>query len=529
MRLSITVLALVLLAATPKAFTTQMAAHIDAAARGALTRQHVAAISLAIVENGRIVYARGYGLRDVSHGEKADANTVYPIGSNTKQFTAAAVLLLQQQGRLRIGDRLAKYVPDASHAAEVTLEELLAQTSGLPDYTQTQTYSEQFSKHVTPQDVLSTLRGLPLAFKPGTDWQYSNTNYLLLAMVIFKASGESYRSFVRKHFFAALHLTTAAFDRRNVTYPDQARGYTSFATGALTGPRHEAYSWFVGASDIMMSARDLARWDIALTSGKAVSRSSFAAMSTSKLLTNGKPTSYGYGLGAGKTFLGHSLVGHLGGLAGFVSEDLMIPSDRVSVVLLGNGDNFNPVPIAHDVVATLYGQTLPHQRANVLPETTAEAAQARRWLRRALSGGIEPAQETPDFIAAMAPTPSLEQSMLRDLRALGARLGHPGAMQLISREGPPGVHAFAYLVTFSRDVVKVRLCALGGREARLSERFSLLRLLSRDRKLAREEAIDVGADRFGEKFVDSGKGLPDLQRMPFGSLQIHRGFGKLET
>ena len=433
--------------------TPQMTLHIDSAVSAALTRQHVAAVSLAIVENGEVVYAKGYGVRDIDSGARADEQTIYPIGSNTKQFTAAAILLLQERGRLNIEDPVAKYVPDAPHGNEITVAQLLGQVSGLPDYTQTPEFGKYSSKEVTPNEMLATVRDAPLAFKPGTNWQYSNTNYLLLSMIVVAASGQPYQTFMLDNILRPLNLSTATFDTNTTTFPDEARGYTAFAMGALHGAPRTDYSWFQGAGDLMMSAVDLAKWDIALDSGSVVSPTSFNRMSTPKTLPDGTSTGYGYGLGAGNQFLGHQIVGHLGGFSGFISEDLTVPSDRVAVVLLSNSDTFNPVPIAHDILATIYGQPLPHKPAKKLAETNAEVSQAHVWLQRALAGEIGKTNAAPDFMAWMMPTTAAEASVNADLRKLGNRLGAPQAFRLVSREGPPGVHAFDYQVRFANDLI----------------------------------------------------------------------------
>jgi CubicO group peptidase (beta-lactamase class C family) len=216
---------------------------------------------------------------------------------------------LQERGRLNIHDPLAKYLPNAPHANEITMQELLEQVSGLANYTDTPTYGTDFSKEVTPEQILATIKNAPLAFKPGTAWQYSNTNYLLLSLVIAKVSGESYQHFIINNLLKPANLTTADFDSYSRTYPDEAHGYTSFAMGPLHDADHDAYSWFQGAGDLMMSATDLARWDIALDSGKVISAASFEEMSTPKTLSDGKSTGYGYGLSAGNSYLGHALVG----------------------------------------------------------------------------------------------------------------------------------------------------------------------------------------------------------------------------
>jgi CubicO group peptidase (beta-lactamase class C family) len=437
----------------PSALTPQMKSHVDATMNAALIRQGVPGASLAIALNGRVVYARGYGVQDLSSKTEASIQTIYPIGSNTKQFTAAAILLLQQRGQLALDDPLSKYVPEAPHANDITLAQLLGQVSGLLDYTQTPEFGKNSSRSTTPRAMLATIRDLPLSFKPGTSWQYSNTNYLLLSMVIAKASGEPYQTFVRNEILESANLHTAAFESNSQTAPHEALGYSSFAMGTAHEAAPTDYSWFQGTGDLMMSAADLAQWDIALDSGAVISPESFEKMSTPKTLPDGTSTGYGYGLGAGNSFIGHAIVGHLGGFSGFISEDITIPSDHVAVVLLSNSDTFNPVPIAHDIIAAIYAQPLPHSPSKALPHSEIEEQQARAWLERALGGRINATNADPDFMSWIMPSAAAQASVTADLRALGDRLGAPISFQLVSRDSPPGVQSFEYHVTFPRDVV----------------------------------------------------------------------------
>jgi D-alanyl-D-alanine carboxypeptidase len=433
--------------------TPRMRSHIDAAVTSALARQRVPAASLAIVINGQVAYAKGYGARNLSSGSNATVDTIYPIGSNTKQFTAAAILLLQEKGKLSIQDLVSKYVPSAPHGSDITIAQLLEHVSGLPDYTQTPEFAKNSADSVTPDEILATIRGMPLAFKPGTSWQYSNTNYFLLSLVTAKTSGESYQTFIHENLLAPLNLSSAVFGSTSQMLAQEARGYSSFAMGDFHDAPSTDYTWFQGAGDLVMSATDLARWDAALDSGKVISSESFHAMSTPKTLPDGTSADYGFGLSAGNSFLGHAIVGHLGGFAGFVSEDITIPADRVAVVLLSNSDSFNPVPVVHDIIATIYNQPLPHHQPRALLQSDIESAEAREWLQYALTGAIDSKNAAPDFMAWLMPTPTAQKSVTADLKALGHRLGRPESFQLVSREGPPGVKAFEYHVTFADEVV----------------------------------------------------------------------------
>lgn len=454
MRVPLFLLTLTLLGASaPHPITANTAATIDALARRTLANQDVPGMSIAIAERGAIVYAKGFGLRDVDDALPADANTAYPIGSNTKQFVAAAILLLQHDGKLDIRDRLSKYVPTAPHAGEITIEELLAQTSGLPDYTQTPAYEKSFRNPTDPAGILRTIAKMPLDFPPGSNWEYSNTNYVALSMVIAKASGTPYRTFLAKRVLQPVGLK-ARFYSHNSVRADTARGYTEFALGTPTHAPYEDTSWFPGTGDLAMSAVDLARWDIALASGTVIPAQAFSAMSTSKRLPDGKPTFYGFGLGAGHTFLGHAMVGHLGRVSGFISLDMLFPQDGLALIILGNGDNFAPAPLAHQIAALLYGKPVPYRAQPALTQTRAEVSNARAWLARALSGRITLAQTTQGFEQTFMPTPAQMSARLADLRALGRRVGPPLQMELISRDGPPGEQAYAYRVTFAHATLE---------------------------------------------------------------------------
>ena len=204
-----------------------MRQQIDAIAQNALTQQNVPGVSVTVSEGGQIVYARGFGLGSVDNTIGAGASTTFRIGSITKQFTAASIMLLQQQGKLNVDDKLSKYLPWAPHASEVTLRQLLTHTSGIPGYTELESFDAASKLPVTPVGIVQTIASKPLAFAPGTNWEYSNTNFVLLGLVIQKITGESYTDFVMRHLVQPLHLSSMSYWDPLVVHRDAAIGYST--------------------------------------------------------------------------------------------------------------------------------------------------------------------------------------------------------------------------------------------------------------------------------------------------------------
>jgi len=186
---------------------------------------HAVGIAVAVMQRGSLVYAHGFGLRDRHSRMPVDVNTRFEIGSDTKQFTAAAILQLKEQGRLTLDDRLAKYVPEFPHAKELTLQELLYQTTGLFDYVNTNHMVQITQSYAGSFEKIERMTTGPLHFTPGSHWEYSNTNYIALGRVIEVVSGESYDSYIRRHLFAPVGMNASATIDYEQHIADMATGY----------------------------------------------------------------------------------------------------------------------------------------------------------------------------------------------------------------------------------------------------------------------------------------------------------------
>lgn len=293
-------------------------------------------VSVAIVHDGRIVYERGFGVRKVN-GPPVDVNTRFEIGSLTKQFTAAAILQLKEQGRLKLGDRLSKYVPGFPHASEITLLQLLHQTTGLPDFVETNHFVA--ISHTTPGSFVKIERMAcgPLHFTPGSKWEYSNTNYIALGRVIEVVSGEPYAGYVARHLFAPAGMTHSATVAQAAGTPDMATGYWRglHMKGPLVVAPAAVWPWFWSAGGLISTAGDIARWDIALQSGKIITPQDFTLMTTPVRLSNGTIGDYGFHWWTDPLH-GHRLFSGLGDTYGSSSANDIFPDAHLGVVVLEN-------------------------------------------------------------------------------------------------------------------------------------------------------------------------------------------------
>jgi len=313
-------------------------ARIDAAAQAALKKSGVPSVSIALVLDGKLAYARAYGAASLSPRRAATPATRYAIGSISKQFTAAALLMLQEQGKLSLDDKVSKYFPDLTRAGEITLRELLSHTSGYEDYAPQDYLIPDWTKPVTPLQILDEWAKKPLNFDPGTRWQYSNTNYVLAASIFEKAAGGPLVPFLREAIFNPLGMASAGPWRP--ASPDDATAYTRYALGPPRPIAREADDWYFGAGELAMTPSDLARWDIAFLQKKILSAASYDQFTHEVRLANGGATRYALGLELRQDG-GVPSIEHSGEVSGFLADNTVMPSRNAAVVVLSNQDCVN--------------------------------------------------------------------------------------------------------------------------------------------------------------------------------------------
>jgi CubicO group peptidase (beta-lactamase class C family) len=294
-------------------------------------------LSLAVARGSHLLVAKSYGLADVENDVSATSETVYRIGSITKQFTAAAILRLVEERRMGLDDDITLYVPQFhAHGHHVTIRQLLNHTSGLRSFTEVPTFATKERLDLTDDQLLSVFQDEPSDFEPGTNFLYNNTGYYLLAMAIERVTGRSYGAYMHDVMFGPLDLqTTSVCDDVQLTR-HRAQGYT-LAGDQLQNASFISLAPPKGGGNICSTASDLVKWTQALAGESFISRNSYALMTSTGTLSDGRRIGYGFGLFL-STLDGHKEIFHGGGIEGFTGFVGFYPDADVTVVVLANLD-----------------------------------------------------------------------------------------------------------------------------------------------------------------------------------------------
>jgi CubicO group peptidase (beta-lactamase class C family) len=374
-------------AAAVQAVASTSAQTLERAIVQELSRRGGVGATVAVVENGRPIVAKAFGRRSVESPDPAGADTLFGIGSVTKQFTAAAALLLAEQGKLSVDDKVAKYYPGLTRASDITLLDLMNHVSGYPDYYPLDFVDRRMMKSIAPDELIRQYAGTPLDFEPGTRWSYSNTGFVLLGRILEKASGQSLGSFLSAKIFQPLGMTHTIYEPK----PDDRRvapGYTSFALTKLARATREGDGWVGAAGAIYSTAADIARWDVALMDGRVLKPASWDLMTRPRLLANGKSSSYGCGLSVA-TRNGLTVFTHGGAVSGFIARNTFVPQTRSAVVVMINDEDG---PLANAIVERALTAVLPARAANV-PVTTGPSAAGEERGQVPRVAGPEPGEK----------------------------------------------------------------------------------------------------------------------------------------
>jgi D-alanyl-D-alanine carboxypeptidase len=344
----ISICAVMSLVATAESVSAQAVNNIDPAvrdrvdriARQVLQQTGVPSASIAIVQHGKLVYTNAYGNAHLQPPVAATPQMRYAIGSVSKQFTAAGILLLQEQGKLSIDDPVGKYIPGLTRGDEVTIREILSHTSGYQDYWPEDYVMTTMLHAESAQQLLDTWAKKPLDFEPGTQWQYSNTNFVIAGCILEKVSGEPYFQFLTEHIFRPLGMTSVwNYDQAQLPAQD-ATAYYRYALGPLRIAPKEGFGFMAAAGELAMTPHDLALWDESLIAQSILKPESYREMFAEVKLKDGKGTHYGLGVDV-RELAGHREIEHSGEVSGFVSDNLVLVDDGAAVVVLTNQDAVN--------------------------------------------------------------------------------------------------------------------------------------------------------------------------------------------
>ncbi len=307
-----------------------LTAKVDAIAGEVMKTGHIAAISVAVSRGDRIVVARAYGDADRTAHTAATPDTVFHIGSITKQFTAAAIMQLVEQHRIGLDDPISKYLADFPlQGKTVTVRQLLTHTSGIYDYTDKDFFEHAAATDLSVAQLIARFAGKPFEFEPGTQWAYSNSNYVLLGAIIEQVTKQRYADYLAAQVYPKAGLIATTYC---AAPPHEARGYT-LEDGKLVDAKPISMTTPYAAGALCSTATDLVRWSRALHAGKVVSAASYTAMTTPVRLADGTTRPYGFGLTVSE-LEGHDRIAHNGGINGFVSTASLFPKDDVAVAIL---------------------------------------------------------------------------------------------------------------------------------------------------------------------------------------------------
>lgn len=296
-----------------------------------------------VTDHGQPLFRKAYGMADVAGNVVLDPAMSLRVGSITKQFTAAAIMLLAEQGKLALSDRIDKYLPGYPMTeVPVTIEHLLTHTSGIQNYTALPGFGKVMTADTSVDDGIAFFKDAAPEFKPGDRFAYSNSNYFLLGAIIERVSGMAYADFMAQQIFAPLQLTHTVIETGAAAGP--VIGYTQDRRNVVASPNY-SMRWPYAAGALRTSVDDLALWDQAIAQGKLLKPESWNRMSTSYLLHGKRPTGYGYGFFI-RTMRGKAAIEHGGDIGGFSADTLRFPQEGIFIAVLGNSDSASPAPDA---------------------------------------------------------------------------------------------------------------------------------------------------------------------------------------
>jgi len=309
-----------------------------------------------VVQDGKTLLRKGYGMANLELDVPIAPESVFEVGSVTKQFTATAILMLQERGRLSVQDDITKYLTDfPTQGKKVTIENLLTHTSGIPSYTGMKEWAPTMREDLPLEKLIAFFKGKPFDFEPGTKWDYDNSGYVLLGAIVEKVSGKSYERFVEDEIFKPLGMTHSSYGSWSDIVPHRAAGYDR-EDNHFVNTAYISMTQPYAAGALLSTVDDLALWDKAMSAGTLVKAASLERMFTPYTLPSGASTRYGYGWTLHE-LAGKKVIEHGGDINGFSCDVLRIPEAKILVVVLTNNPEaaMRPDGVTHRIASTLLG------------------------------------------------------------------------------------------------------------------------------------------------------------------------------
>ena len=322
---------------------------VDDLMRSEMGRHPIPGAALTIIKSGQTVKTAAYGMANLETRAPVTPETVFEVGSVTKQFTAAAILVLAQEGKLTVDDKIAGHLKDAPASwGQITIRHLLTHTSGLKNYTALGGFD--LSRHLTQSQFIHQMAAYPLDFQPGGKWAYCNTEYNLLGFIIENATGKTYWDFLHQRILAPLQMTATGDRDPRLLLPNRASGYQTNSAGQFINRDSDVTDIFA-AGALASTVGDLAKWNAALDSDKILTSASRQEMWTPVKLNDGTTHDYGFGWFL-QPYQGRANIGHSGSTAGFSASLQRFPESGLTVIVLTNSDEFDiATKLAREIAA----------------------------------------------------------------------------------------------------------------------------------------------------------------------------------
>lgn len=418
---------------------------IEAYVLGQMQKHHIPGVSVAVVQDGKVVLARGYGVANVELSVPATEHTVYQLASVTKTFTATAIMMLVEEGRLGLDDKIAERLPDLPAAwREVTIRHLLSHTSGIKSYTSVRDFHKTARKDYARHEILDLVAKEPLEFAPGEKWSYCNTGYFLLGMLIEKVTGKGYGEFLDLRIFKPLGMTQTRVNDLRAIIPDRAQGYEWDGKNLRNGEYVSPTQPFA-AGMLVSSVGDLVKWDAALGQARLLKPSTLEQMWTPARLSKGGETGYGLGWQLDKVN-GHRLVAHGGGIPGFSTEFSRFRDDKLTVIVLTNAEGGHAGALARGIAGRLMPALVRKPDGPIADADPQTTERLRGVIRGVTRGEIDPELFTEKSRKVLVPH-------LKEAKDQAAQLGTLKAFQLLERKANDRGVKLRYRAVFEKETV----------------------------------------------------------------------------
>lgn len=415
---------------------------IDEFIKAEMQKQKIPGVSLAVIRDGQIVYAKGYGYANVEHQVPVKPETIFQSGSVGKQFTAMAIMLLVEEGKIGLDDKISKYFTDApAEWNNITVRHLLTHTSGMTDYPK----DFDFRADYTEGDIYKRIKTVPLGFQPGEKWAYSNLGYVTLGILVNRVTGKFYGDFLKERVFDPLGMTTARVINEADIIPNRADGYV-LAKGELKNQAWVSPSLNTTADGALyLTVLDMAKWEAALNGGKLLQKTGYEAMWAPVKLNDGKKHPYGFGWMFADAN-GKQIIEHGGAWQGFKSMITRYPEDKLTVVVFANLINASEKKLARGVLEIYHPQLAPPIAQGIEDKEPKVTALVKEIIQKTIDEKL-----TTELFTPQAATPILNGS--KQATDFFKSLGTLRNVELLERREQGELRIYRYRLSY--DSAKV--------------------------------------------------------------------------